>query len=103
MARSISNRSRESNVSDQNVTFSTRSSSDFKIVRPAENDQGERSGSLRFTQAGRRFQLNWKESFPWIECNTSKDVITCEACSWAVENIKTSPVAKLALEGQCKT
>ena len=58
--------------------------SDFKIVRPAENEQGESSGSLRSTQAGRRLELNWKESFPWIEYNTSRDVITCEACSWAI-------------------
>ena len=55
---SNNNRSRESDVPDQNVTSSTQSSLDFKIVRPAENEQGERSSSLPFTQAGRRFQPN---------------------------------------------
>ena len=30
----------ESDVSNQNVTFSTQSLSDFEIVRPAENKQG---------------------------------------------------------------
>ena len=86
---SNNNRSRESDVPNQNV-------------RPAENEQGERSGSLPSTQAGRRFQPNWKDSFPWLVYNASRDVITCEACSWAVENNKTTPAAKLALEGQSK-
>ena len=36
-ASSITNRSRESDVSDQNVTSSTQSSSDFEIVRPTGN------------------------------------------------------------------
>ena len=87
-ASSISNRSRESDVSDQNVTSSTQSSSDFEIVRPTENEQDERSGSLRSTQMGPRFQLNCKESFAWIEYNASIDVITCEVCSSAKEKTK---------------
>ena len=37
----------------------------------------------------------------WIVYNACRDVITCEACSWAIEN-KTSQAAKLALEGQSK-
>ena len=45
-ARNISNRSRESDVSNQNVTCSTQSLSDFKIVRPVKNKQGESSSSL---------------------------------------------------------
>ena len=100
IANSNNNRSRESDVPDQNVTSSTQSSLDFEIVRPAENEQGERSGSLPSTQADRRFQPNRKDSFPWIVYNASRDVITSEACSWAVKNNKTSPAAKLALEGQ---
>ena len=44
-ASSITNRGRESDVSDQNVTSSTQSSSDFEIVRPTGNKQNERSGS----------------------------------------------------------
>ena len=99
-ANSNNNRIRESNVPDQNVTSRTQSLLDFEIVRSAENEQGERSGSLPSMQAGRHFQPNWKDSFPWIVYNASKDVITCEACSWAVENNKTSPAAKLALEKQ---
>ena len=82
-ASSISNRSRESDVSNQNVTSSTQSLSDFKIARPAKNKQGESSDSLRSTQASRRFQPNYKESFAWIEYNASRDVVTCEVCSWA--------------------
>ena len=61
-ASSISNRSRKSGVSDQNVTSSTQSSSDFEIVRPAENEQGESSGSLCSTQACPRFQPNCKKA-----------------------------------------
>ena len=57
-ANSNNNRSRESDVPDQNVTSSVQSLLDFEIVRPAENEQGERSGSLPFTQSGRRFQPN---------------------------------------------
>ena len=101
-ASSISNRSRESDVSDQNVTSNSQSSSDFNIVRPAENEQGKSPCSLRSAQSGRRFQPNWKESLPWMEYNASSDVIIYEVCSWAVENNKTSPAAKLALEGQSK-
>ena len=101
-ACSISNKSRKSDVSDQNVTPSTQSFSDFEIVRPAENEQDESSGSLRSTQAGRHFRPNWKESFPWTEYNAFKDVITRKICSSAVENNKTSLAAKLALEGQSK-
>ena len=62
-ANSNNNRIRESNVPDQNVTSRTQSLLDFEIVRSAENEQGERSGSLPFTQAGRHFQPNWKDSF----------------------------------------
>ena len=101
-ANNNNNRSRESDVRDQNVTSSTQPLLDFKIVRPAENEQGKRSGSLPSKQAGHRFQPNWKDSFPWIVYNASRDVTTCEACSWAVENNKTSPAAKLALGGQSK-
>ena len=102
-ASSISNRSKESSdISDQNVTSSTQSLSDFEILRPTKTEQGERSSSLRFTQAGRCTRPNWKESFPWIEYNASRDVMTWEVCSWAVENNKTSPAAKLRLKGQSK-
>ena len=101
-ASSISNRNRELDVSDQNVTSSTQSLSDFEILRSAKNKQGESSGSLRSTQAGLCFQPNCKESFPWIEYNASKNVITCELFLWAIENNKTSLATKLALEGQSK-
>ena len=80
----------------------TQSSSDFEIVRPAENEQDESSGSLHSIQAARHFQPNCKESFLWIEYNASRDVITCEVCSWAVENNETSPAANLTLEGKSK-
>ena len=79
-ASSIINRSRESDVSDQNVTSSTQSSSDLEILRPVENEQGESSGSLRSAQAGPCFQPNCKESLPWIEYNAFRIVITCEVC-----------------------
>ena len=102
IASSVSNRSRESDVSDQNVSSSTQSSSDFEIVRPAENKQGESLGSLHSTQAGPCFQPNCIESLPWIEYNVSRNVITCEVCSWAVENNRISLATELALEGQSK-
>ena len=101
-ASSICNRSRESDVSNQNVTSSTQFLSDFEMVRPVENDQGESSGSLCSTQAGCCFQPNWKENFPWVEYNASRDVITFKVYSWVVENNTTSSAAKLALKGQSK-
>ena len=97
-ASSISNRSRESDVFYQNVIFSTQSLSDFEIVRPAENEQDGSSGSFHSTQVGHYFQPNWRKSFLWIEYNASRDVITCEVCSRAIKNNKTSSAAKLALE-----
>ena len=87
----ISNRSKKSDVSNQNVTSITQSSSDFEIVRPVENKQSESSDSLHSTQAGCRFHPNWKESFLWTEHNASRDVITCEVCSWAKKKTTKLP------------
>ena len=51
----INSRSKESDVSDQNVVARTQSLSDFEIARPVENKQDKRSGSLPSMEVGRHF------------------------------------------------
>ena len=34
----------------------------------------------------RKYQKTWKEEFPWIEYDASKDVATCSVCKRAVQN-----------------